>query len=344
MNRNTTDKISAKNIAEYLLNHSSKINYNGTDSASSLKRVWSVIQLLTKQKTALLNDLEKLLYVGNTEILKYCSGGMKDWTLKLLTKYPTAERLSNASINGIKNIDYIKDNTAVEIKRAAKNTASSINDKTIEMMIQDLSGKILNLNDSIKQYLKELAGSQEAKDIEILTSFAGIGEYSAVGLLIEIDGIDRFVGNNGSKKLASYFGLHPVYKESGDGVWGMHMSKIGRKAGRSILFMVAMSAIQNNQLIKELYKKNLEKGMEKMSAIGVCMHKILRIVYGMLKNKKKFDYNIDNENQKKNVVSDKAKVNNKINIKEKRRLQEYSENAPVSRREAKKRKERIVVS
>jgi len=43
MNRNTTDKISAKNIAEYLINHSSKINYTGTDSTSSLKRVWSMV-------------------------------------------------------------------------------------------------------------------------------------------------------------------------------------------------------------------------------------------------------------------------------------------------------------
>ena len=56
----------------------------------------------------------------------------------------------------------------------------------------------------------------------------------------------------------------------------------------------------------------------------------------MLKNKTKFDYDIDKENQKKNVVSTKAK----INIKEKRRFQEYSGNAPVSRRELKKRKER----
>lgn len=336
MNRNTTDKISAKNIAEYLINHSSKINYTGTDSTSSLKRVWSVIQLLTKQKTALLNDLEKLLYIGNTEILKYCSGGMNDWTLKLLTKYPTAARLSNASINGIKKIDYMKEQTAVEIKQAAKNTASSISDKTIEMMIQDLSGKILNLNESIKQYLKELSGSQKAEEINILTSFDGIGEYSAVGLLIEIDDIDRFIGNKGAKKLASYFGLHPVYKESGDGVWGMHMSKVGRKAGRSILFMVTMSAIQSNKLIKELYEKSLQKGMCKMSSIGVCMHKIIRIVYGMLKNKTKFDYNIDKENQKKNVVSQKTKVN----VKEKRRFQEYSKNAPISRRELKKRKER----
>jgi len=151
-----------------------------------------------------------------------------------------------------------------------------------------------------------------------------------------VDGIDRFLGNKGVKKLASYFGLHPVYKESGDGVWGMHMSKVGRKAGRSILFMVAMSAIQNNKLIKELYEKSLQKGMCKMSSIGVCMHKIIRIVYGMLKNKTKFDYDIDKENQKKNVVSTKAK----INIKEKRRFQEYSGNAPVSRRELKKRKER----
>ena len=30
--------------------------------------------------------------------------------------------------------------------------------------------------------------------------------------------------------------------------------------------------------------------MKKMAAIGLCMHKILRIIYGMLKNNQAYDF------------------------------------------------------
>jgi hypothetical protein len=38
--------------------------------------------------------------------------------------------------------------------------------------------------------------------------------------------------------------------------------------------------------------------MEKMAAIGLCMHKLLRIMYGMLKNNTEFDAEIDRQNRK----------------------------------------------
>jgi hypothetical protein len=39
--------------------------------------------------------------------------------------------------------------------------------------------------------------------------------------------------------------------------------------------------------------------MKHKAAMGVCKHKILRIVYGMLKNNTMFDPDIDTVNQKK---------------------------------------------
>ena len=44
------------------------------------------------------------------------------------------------------------------------------------------------------------------------------------GLLLEIGTIERF---SSVKKLASFFGLHPVYKQSGDGTFKRRMSKKG---------------------------------------------------------------------------------------------------------------------
>ena len=80
-------------------------------------------------------------------------------------------------------------------------------------------------------------------EVDLLKSFIGIKDYSAIGLILEIQAAERFLS---VKKLASFFGLHPVYKVSGDGVGRFRMSKKGRKEPRKILFMVTLTAIRSS--------------------------------------------------------------------------------------------------
>jgi hypothetical protein len=118
------------------------------------------------------------------------------------------------------------------------------------------------------------------------------------------------------------------------------MSKQGSKNMRKILFNITKTAIVHNPLIKEIYEKKLSQGMTKMAAIGVCMHKILRIIYGILKNKQAFDPEIDRRNAEKSKAKHQEYLQNEIaNIFKSRRYQEYDENAPISRKQTKKRKE-----
>lgn len=130
--------------------------------------------------------------------------------------------------------------------------------------------------------------------MQLLKSFTGIATYSAIGLLIEIGSVSRFAG---VKQLACYFGVHPVFSQSGDTTGKFRMSKKGRREPRQILFNVARFTIVHNPLIKEIYISHLQKGMSKMAAIGALMHKILRIVFGMLKNNRPFDTEIDRRNR-----------------------------------------------
>jgi len=170
-------------------------------------------------------------------------------------------------------------------------------------------------------------------EIELLKTFPGISDLSAIGLIIEIQTIKRFAD---TKKLASFFGVHPVYKISGDGVGGFKMSKQGRKEPRHILYMVTLSAIRCNPLIREIYEKQQQQGKHNMSSMGVCMHKILRIIYGMLKHNKPFNPHIDIANRLRSVKMKNDTPEENSN----RRFQDYDQKAPVSRRQRKKRLER----
>jgi len=66
-----------------------------------------------------------------------------------------------------------------------------------------------------------------------------------------------------------------------------------------------------------------------MAAIGLCMHKLLRIMYGMLKNQTKFDAEIDRQNIK-NTESKQKTTKRKD---KKRRFQKYDSKVPTSPQE-----------
>ena len=331
LKRNTTDKISAQNVAEYLIAHPEKVTYEHEDYYASLRKQWAFIKILNKQSTQLLNQLEILIYTANPEIVQYCKDGVPGWVLKLLMKYPTASKLSKAKIKTVAKIPYINvDRAAVLIQNAKKSVAAE-SDFTTEQLISATVNQILQVKKTIKSQIEIMAGQCSVPEVELLKTFKGISDYSAIGLILEIQSVERF---SSVKKIASFFGVHPVFKTSGDGCIEARMSKKGRKEVRHILFMVTLASIRHNPLISLIYQERIEKGMERMAAIGYCMHKILRIIYGMLKNNTAFDPAIDQKNReehtkRKRVLKDKN-----------RRIQGYDAKAPISRRQSIKRKER----
>jgi len=332
--RTVTDKVSAKSIAEYLIAHPEKVAYQQQDYWGPLRKQWVFVKLLTKQKSQLLNQLESLLYGANPEVLKYCQEGVPQWVLKLLKQYPTAAQLARCRVKTLTRISYVTERRAKELIGNAKKSVASADDSFTGQLVVSTVQHILQLAQSIKMQVKIIAENFSMPEVELLKSFTGIGDYSAIGLMLEIQTVTRFPN---VKKLASFFGLHPVFKASGDGQTVARMSKKGRSEPRRILFMVALSAVKSNPLISKIYQKHLKDGMGSMPAIGLCMHKILRIVYGMLKNNTAFDPSVDRENQQRS-----AKRTVQIPTDKSRRYQEFDSNAPVSNRQRKKRKKQVV--
>jgi len=333
LERIETDKISARKIAEYLIAYPEKVGYSKEDYFASLRRHWKYIRMLKKQKAQLQTQLKAQLYVAQPQILPYCIDGMSNWVLLLLQEYPTAARLATARIKTLSQIPYLSEKKANVLVSEAKKSVASMHNSSIENIIKSAVEQILNLQKAITEQVKLMISTYDFPEIVILSSFIGISEYSAFGLLLEIGAIERYAS---VKKLVSFFGIHPVYRESGDGTWGMHMSKKGRKEPRWILFNIAKAAIVHNEMIKQLYETYLADGKSKMAALGIIMHKILRIVYGMLKHKKKYDPMVDMTNRKKAALK-KETPKTKPKPDKSRRYQDYDQKAPISRRQTKKR-------
>jgi transposase len=328
LKRVTTDKISAFSIAEYMVNYREKLVFDFDDEFTDLKRQVSHIRLLKTQKAQLLNQLESVVYSAFPELLRYCKGGFNQWVLKLLLKYPTASKLSRARIYTVAKIPNITNERAQELINLARKTVASASSLTTELIIQSLVNQILDLKKIIDANIKHLDSVCKYPGYDLIKSFPGIGDWSAIVLLIEIGNVERFPD---AKKLASYFGLNPRFRQSGDGMTKSMMSKQGRIEPRKILYMVALCGINSNPILKKVYEKHTSKGMKGAAAIGVCMHKAIRIVYGMLKNNTKFNADVDENNQKRSIRK------KEINIE----ISDFDENAPISQRKYKEIKAEV---
>lgn len=301
--------------------------------------------MLHKQKTQLSNQLEKLIYQHTGELLVYCRHGVPGWMLRLLNRYPSREKILRAGCDKLALIKGISAEKAARIlgKLDTEQPASSpMSCHTIKATAR----QILHLQAQIQAedaYL--ISRYNDHPDAKLLESIKGVGIASAVRLVVQIEDITRFAD---AKKLCAYFGVHPTWKQSGDGRWKSHMSKQGRSSVRATLFMCSLSAIRCNREFKALYHSFRKKEMNHFQAMGVVMHKLLRIVYGILTHQRPYDPGIDRENRKnaekvRQEIKKKNKQASDKNQSGRQRFMQQNLNGvdqpPISRRAWKKRKQ-----
>lgn len=300
-----------------------------------------------KQKVQLINQLEKLLYQHFSEVLVYCRHGVPGWLLRMLSKYSSAAAVSKAGavkLSAIKGISAGKAKALLQKAAQSKYIVSKENQHVIVVTAKEILHKEQILKEE-KGYVTQL--HQHDEGVQLLESIKGIGIESAVALMMEIEDVARFAS---SKKMGAYFGVNPRFKQSGDGTWGSHMSKQGRGEIRAVLYMAALSGIRCNPILKQVYARCRAKAMKHYQAMGVVMHKLLGIIYGVLKNKTKFNETVDEKNQQQ--AADKQKQKNQ-EIKEGKKIIEQKKHRyqstlntedPISRRTAQRRKKEQMAS
>lgn len=342
LKRTVTDAVSAENITFYLMNFTHKIDYLQNKSRNTCKEArshYGFIKMLVKQRVQLQNRLEKILYQYYGSLLVYCRHVVPVWMLQLLIKYGTPQKIKKAGIKGLVKFNNITQEKATLIM--AKIELLGDVPEHIGFLIQQLCLEIQSKQEQIetnKSYLIDLFKHDE--QVKLLASIPGIGNETAVVILLEIEDIARFTT---SKKMASFFGLNPEFKQSGDGSWGHQLSKKGRPTVRGILYMACLTAIRKNSIIKARYAAARANGRSHYDAMGIIMHKLLRVVYGVLKNKSVFNAETDERNQvhaeeKQKANNEKSKKDKRIAVKSKRRYQEEkTEDVPLSLKAAQKR-------
>lgn len=143
--------------------------------------------------------------------------------------------------------------------------------KHVEKELNNLEEKLLTL---VKEAHQDV--------LTRLKSIPGIGNKTAVMLVVLTDGFNRF--NSGSE-LCSYAGLTPVIRQSGSSVKGRpHISKIGNQKLRNLLFMCSFNACKYNKACRDLYERIVAKGKSKKLALIAVCNKLLKQAFAIAKS------------------------------------------------------------
>jgi transposase len=150
------------------------------------------------------------------------------------------------------------------------------NKKHYDSEIKAIEAKILSL-------VKE----DQQQQLTLLTSVPGIGQKTALFLIIVSDGFSKF---ETASQLCSYVGITPTTRESGSSVRGRaHISKVGNKKLRNLLFLCSFNACKHNKACRELYERIVNKGKSKKLALIAVANKLLKQCFAIAKSGRPYD-------------------------------------------------------
>lgn len=175
-----------------------------------------------------------------------------------------------------------KQEKAEELQKTARNSfAVLLSSKTTSLLVKQMIEQIELLESQISEIekiIEELYSKFGCK----LTKIPGMGTTLAAVILSEIGDISRF---QTPKQLTAYAGLDPVLKQSGKNRGlGYHMSKRGSPYLRRALWLAANSIRKWDTSFAYAHQKKIDSGKNKSQALGFISHKLLNVVFTVLKN------------------------------------------------------------
>jgi transposase len=315
------DKVDARRIALLYRFQGLKSTNIPEDELECLRSLCRQYYNLSDELTAYKNRLTGIidqLMLNFTDVFKnVCS----QTALAILEKYPTPSHILKA-----KRVDLIKlicDTSRKSTEWAAKKYELLIAKATdfeplslstpanLAMLDVNIS-MVKSLSKSLQKVLSTILGLLTAdadKDLPVLSmtiallcSIPGIGLITAATILAEIRDFSAFPNPD---KLVAFFGIDPSVKQSGqfEGTQNK-ISKRGSRLLRRVLFTSAIVSVskkrngeERNPVLYDFYRKKCTNKAKKV-ALGAVMHKLVFIIFAVLRDKKPFELRRPEEHAK----------------------------------------------
>ena len=175
---------------------------------------------------------------------------------------------------------------ANQIQQIAKNSFGIVlASSSFSLIIRQYLEQLKSLESSIAIFDAEIARIMAGFDTKLET-ITGIGKTLAAVIFSEIGGdIRKF---SSVPKLVAYAGLYPTSRQSGESKTDGHISKRGSPYLRRAVWLAATVAAFNDPALSLFYQKKRSEGKDHLTAIGHVCHKILAIIFAVLRDNKPY--------------------------------------------------------
>jgi transposase len=294
--KRTSDDTESQAMARFAVVEQPAATPPPTPQMVLLREVAGRLQAQVKQTTQASNRLHNLLARVFPELATLANDLAARWVLRLLDKYPSAQRIAQAQLGSLEKIPYLPQDQALPLHQAAQHSVASLRGEVAETLVRELVAQVRHCQQT-EQKMRQLLSAAFAElppsgHLQVVT-IPGIGDASAAALVAKIVDMDRFAT---PQHLVSYFGIFPEENTSGVDKHGnpvppgtMHMSHKGNDLVRAYLWNAARVAIVHNPAIRALYRRLRAKGKRGDVAIGHCMRKLLHLVFAVWKSNRPFD-------------------------------------------------------
>jgi len=215
----------------------------------------------------------------------------------LLERQPVATRSLNPTEHQLKALVHEREALSIDLarerNRAEKHALSPF--QAHPRLVEQRAERLLQLKAWIKDLdaaLQELIDSDPALCAKagLLCSIPGIAFWTAAKILSQLAGKEF----QSAHQLALYSGLTPKENQSGLLKGKTTLCKIGNAFLRKALFMPASVAARCREPIKR-WAQQIQSRRPELSKLAIrcaLMHKLIRIIFGVLKNQTPFNPNL----------------------------------------------------
>jgi transposase len=291
-----TDRKDPRVIADVIrIGHALSVMVPEGDAAY-LRRLNNARERHTKERTALLNQLQQFVFLIFPEFTRIIKTIFCKTALHILKKYTTPSKIGSVKIEKL----------GEEMRRrsmgkfGAEHATALINFAKTTIGIQEgLDGLVMDIQHALVQL--EMVDSLMAElehEMEItlqripysrkLLSIKGLGIVTVAGLIGEIGDFSKFTTQSEIAKLA---GLDLYEVSSGKRQGQRRISKRGRSLLRKILYYAAMQTIRKNGIMHDYYQRLIGRGMKSMMALVAVSRKLLRIIFAIVRDDTEFILN-----------------------------------------------------
>ena len=250
----------------------------------------NLIVMRSRSKIQLASFIDQLF----PELNKFFKGNLHlNVSYQLLKDYSSPKDISSLHLTKLSNI--LHDNShgrynkedAIRLRELAKNSVG-IDNPTLSLQIKQAILQIELYSEQIEEVEKLSKQILDEMKSKLLT-IPGMSYNQATAIHGFIGDIRRF---NKSCQLLAYAGLDPSIYQSGNfEARSTRMSKRGNSLLRYNLVYAAHNLVLHNRTFKEYYDLKRSQGKTHYCALGHCAHKLVRIIFKMLKSN--VDFNLD---------------------------------------------------